>query len=116
VSAALVVWALAELALGVEVRSPAFGGQASQEIGGANVAVTALLASLAGWGLLALLERFTARARGVWTLVAALVLLASFATPLSGEGIPTATRAALLAMHAAVAAVLVPVMRRTSAR
>jgi hypothetical protein len=36
-----------------------------------------LVAALAGWALLALLERFTARARTIWTAIALLVALLS---------------------------------------
>lgn len=75
------------------------------------VAVVALLASLAGWALLAALERFGPRhARAVWAVTAGAVLAASF-LPLTGDGMDAGTRAALALMHLAVAAVLIPGLR-----
>jgi Family of unknown function (DUF6069) len=47
----------------------------------AIVAATSLVAALAGWALLTMLERFTARA--IWTAIAVLVALLSLAGPLS---------------------------------
>ncbi|HVM13252.1 MAG TPA: PPOX class F420-dependent oxidoreductase [Egibacteraceae bacterium] len=116
VTAALTVWAATEILLGVDLRSPAFGAQPSHDIGAANVVVAATAASLAGWVFLAVLERFTSRARVVWTVTALLVLLVSLGSPLGGEGISPVIQAALVSMHLAVAAVLTPVMGRTSTR
>ncbi|MDU0302901.1 DUF6069 family protein [Streptomyces sp. PAL114] len=83
-------------------------GEETLDLGAAPVAVVALLASLAGWALLAALERFgVRRARAVWTGVAVAVLTVSF-LPLTGDGMDTATRTALALMHLAVAAVLIP--------
>lgn len=112
--AALAVWVLAEGVFGVEVRAAANGGAASYDIGQAMVAVTSGLAALAGWGLLAALEHFVIRARAIWTVVASLVLVGSFAGPLASSGITGANRGALLAMHIAVGAVLIPGMYRTA--
>ena len=67
---------------------------------------------LLGWGTLALLERFTARAVAIWTGLAVAVALLSI-VPIFLEGASTATRVALTVLHLAVAAVLVPVFRRT---
>jgi len=44
------------------------------DVGIINVIVSALLAGLAGWALLTLLGRFTARARAIWRAVAVTVL------------------------------------------
>jgi hypothetical protein len=79
-----------------------------------NVVISAAAASLAGWGLLAVLERFTARARTVWTVIAALAMLVSLGAPLSGTGITGANRAWLALMHVAVGAVFIPLLARTS--
>ena len=114
VLAALAVWMLAEGVFGVDVRAPASFGRASYDIGPPLVAVGSGLTAFAGWGLLAVLEHFVARARAIWTAVASVVLVASFATPLSGSGSTGASRATLLAMHVAVGAVLIPAMRRTA--
>jgi hypothetical protein len=110
---ALVVWLIAGLA-DVEVRSPAFGSQASMEIGAGFVIVISLLAGLAGWTLLAVLERFTARPRTVWVVIAAVVLLLSLGGPWSGTDITTGSRLTLTLMHLAVGAVLIPLLARTA--
>ena len=59
------------------------GSEELQSITPALVAGTSLVTALAGWGLLALLERFTARPRTIWTAIAVLVGLLSLAGPLS---------------------------------
>lgn len=70
--------------------------------------VSAVIAvSLAGWGLLALLERRTDRARRIWTTVAVAVLLISL-VPLPTVEATTATRVYLALMHIAVGVVLIP--------
>src|SRR5438093_12556193 len=83
VVAALGVWVVAELALGLQLRSPAFARSGdSFEIGPATIALTALLLSLAGWALMAVLERFTVRAARIWLVIAVLALVASLSGPL----------------------------------
>ncbi|MBM0227500.1 hypothetical protein JNW87_20255 [Micromonospora sp. ATA51] len=77
--------------------------------------MVALAAALAGWALLALLERLLPRsARLVWTITAVGVLLVSLA-PLLAPGMDAATRIILGALHVAVATVLIPVMTRSAA-
>lgn len=115
-ASALAVWAVAELALGVDLRSPATSAQPSHDIAATHVAVAAATSSLAGWALLAVLERLTARARTVWTVIAAAVLVVSLGAPLSGAEITAADQAVLVALHITVAAVLVPALRRSSAQ
>jgi hypothetical protein len=78
------------------------------------VTVTSGVASLAAWGLLALLERLTAHPRTLWTAIAVLALLISLGGPLSGTGITSANRVALALMHLSVAAVLIPLLPRTA--
>jgi hypothetical protein len=83
------------------------------EIGLAAVLSVAFLAAVAGWGTLALLERLTRSARGVWAAIAILVLLVSFA-PVSTSGLDAMTRVTLSALHISVAAVVIPMLLRTS--
>ena len=66
--------------------------------------------------MLAALERLTPHARRIWLVVALVGLAASLAMPLSGTGVSSENRAVLVLMHVAVAAVLVPVLYRTSPR
>jgi hypothetical protein len=49
----------------------------THDVGVGTVAVTSGAASLAGWALLALLEKVTRRAVAIWTAVASVVFLLS---------------------------------------
>jgi len=108
--AAVAVWAIEVPILGIRLETQ-FGNTAPQGVGTGLVVVSALAGSLAGWGLLALLERRFARARTIWTGIAIAVLLASFSAPISA-GTTITTKVALAMMHLAVAAVLIPTLRR----
>ncbi|MEV5101538.1 DUF6069 family protein [Streptomyces massasporeus] len=104
VLAPVVVWLVAEPVLGHRLRIA--DREQRLDIGAVHVAVVALFASLAGWALLAALERFGVR-RAIWTGVAVAVLAVSF-LPLLGDGMDGGTRTSLALMHLAVAAVLIP--------
>ena len=116
VLAALAVWLVADPLLGVELAAPTRpGSKQLLSITPALVAGTSLAAALAGWGLLALLERFTARPRTSWTAIAVLVGLLSLAGPLSTIAPTTVANGLSLAlMHLAVAAVLIPGLAATA--
>ncbi|WP_283136461.1 DUF6069 family protein [Rhizohabitans arisaemae] len=86
-------------------------GQPPMSIGVHMVLTTALAGALAGLGSHALLTRFSARGRTAWTALALVALLLSFAPLLTVEA-ATGTIVALAAMHVAVAAVLIPGLRR----
>lgn len=116
VVAALAAWAIAAPALDVHLQAPTMGGQPGQEIGPLAVGIVALVASLAGWALLALLERFATHARRAWILTALTVLILSLGGPFSGTGVDVSSRVWLATMHVAVAAVLIPSLGRTSPR
>ena len=104
---ALAVWAVAR-GLGVDITSPQMGTNPVAQIGIGHVAAATIAAAVTGWAGLAVLERLVpARARMIWLVVAAIVLLASLGAPLTGAGITASTRAALVAMHLAVGAALV---------
>ena len=79
----------------------------------AAVVLVTVVAGLAAWGLLALLERFTRRAATAWTWIAGAVLLISLLGPI-GSAIGVGATAALVAMHLATGAVLIPLMARSS--
>jgi hypothetical protein len=112
-AAALAVWAAArpEAALTIHLGT----GPKIVHVGLVSVAAAAVLAGLAGWGLLAALERLTAHPRTAWTTIALAVLVVSLTGPLSA-GISDPTKAALACMHLAAAGVLIPVLARTSVR
>lgn len=107
--AALVVWLVAVPLLGVELRVAAPTG--TQAVGAVAVVTFALGAALLGWALLVVLERFTHRAVTIWTTVALVLLLASLVPPFF-SATTTAGGVVLALMHLAVAAVLVPAVRR----
>ncbi|MCZ7475615.1 DUF6069 family protein [Micromonospora sp. WMMC273] len=111
--AALLGWVVAVPVAGVELITRS--GSADQRVTPVAVVVSTLLAGLAGWALLALLERLTARARTAWTVVAGLVLLVSLLGPLGG-GVGGAATLTLVALHLVAAAVLITGLRRTAAR
>lgn len=114
VGAALALWAVVELAFDHDLRGPAAGAATVLDVGPAQVLAGSLLAALAGWGLLALLERVIARARDLWAVIAVVVLIGSLGGPLSGTGVTTADRWALVGLHLVVGVVLIPLLYRTS--
>ncbi|HEV2999102.1 MAG TPA: DUF6069 family protein [Solirubrobacteraceae bacterium] len=115
--AALCVYVLATAAFDLDLRQPAFqAGKDAQDLSAGWAAVVAAFAALAGWGLLALLERFTERAPRVWAVLAGLVFLLTLGGPFSGHGVSDDNRLALLAMHVAVAAVVIPLLYRSASR
>ncbi|GLZ03563.1 hypothetical protein Acsp03_10300 [Actinomadura sp. NBRC 104412] len=113
VLAAVLVWLVARTVFDQDlvVRQP---GREATEVDIGPVLVFAVVPSLAGWALLAVLERFAAaRARVVWTVVAVAVLLLSFVPILQVEA-TGATKAALALMHVVVGAALIPGFWRTA--
>ena len=81
-----------------------------------SVVAVSLLASLLGWGLLALLERLVSRrALTAWTVVAVVVLMLSLSGPLTAAT-NAAVAIALVLMHLVVGAVLIMGLRRTTVR
>jgi hypothetical protein len=113
--APLLVWLVARIGFGLDVRSPTYDGQ-HFEIGPIQVLITALVPALLGWGLLALLEGVTVHARLVWILVALTGLILSLSGPLSGTSISTGGRMTLILMHLAVGVVLIPGLASTVRR
>jgi hypothetical protein len=87
-------------------------GDDEQTIGVVAVIVVTALAGLAAWGLLALLERVTARARTMWTAVAVVVFLLSLLGPL-GSGVGMSSKVVLALMHLGAATTIVPLMLRS---
>jgi hypothetical protein len=110
--AAAAVWVVAVRLLGTHLLVR-FGAGAPQTVGIDFVVGATLVASLCAWGLLALLERRTSRARTIWTVVAVVVLLVSLSLPLTA-GVAVSTKAALALMHIAAASVLIPSLRSKS--
>ena len=77
---ALGVWAVAGPLGGVNL-SVHLGSASDQHVGPATVTIVSILAGLAAWGLLAVLERFTHRARVIWIAIAPVAMVLSLAGP-----------------------------------
>ena len=107
--ATLVVWAVEALLLGIDLRARPFPGVAAQVVGPPAIATTTLLAGLAAWALLAILERVSPSGRTVWIAVAVVALLVSLAGPLGG-GVTASAAAGLACMHLVAAAILIPLL------
>ena len=85
-AAALAVWAIASQVAGLDVRLSA--GALPGHVAAVTVAVVTVLAGLAGWAVLALLERVVPlRAGRAWTVLAAAVLAVSLTGPLDASPI-----------------------------
>ncbi|MEV4570932.1 DUF6069 family protein [Nonomuraea sp. NPDC049419] len=102
--AALVVWAVAVPMAGVALTVRMGGGV--QEVGPVSVVVASLAIGLAGWALLAVLERVASRPGRVWTVVALAVLVLSLLGPLGGA-VGGGAMSVLVVMHVVVGGVLV---------
>ncbi|MBE1490794.1 DUF6069 family protein [Plantactinospora soyae] len=101
---ALLLWAVNDPWGGIDLAVRQGGG--TRHIDPAAVAVSALIAGLAAWGLLALLERTVGRPVLTYRIIASIVLLLSLAAPL-GSGVDTSSRLVLLGMHLTVGAILI---------
>jgi hypothetical protein len=106
--AATVPWVVARIA-GVEL-DVVSGGLPPMVVSLPMVLAAALGASLAAWGLLAVLERRTGSAQRTWTIIAVLVLLLSL-VPLPAVEATTAVKMYLASMHLVVGAVLIAGLR-----
>jgi len=113
-AAAVAIWVVA-IAAGADLTVSFGSGQPIQKVTVINVVVAALVGSLAGWGLLALLRRFTTNARAIWTVIAIVFALFSLGGPLSTIS-SAGTKVSLVAMHLAVATVTIVGLRRTRGR
>lgn len=113
--AAVLAWLIAVPIVGIDLLVRP-GGGAAQQVGLGSVVAVSLLASLLGWGLLALLERLVSRrALTAWTVVAVVVLMLSLSGPLTAAT-NAAVAIALVLMHLVVGAVLIMGLRRTTVR
>lgn len=90
----------------------ATAGSDDQSIEFPQVILVTALAGLAAWGLLALLERATSRAKNVWTAIAVIVFVVSLFGPL-GSGVDTSSKVVLACLHVGAAATIIPLMLRS---
>lgn len=103
--AALVVWAVADLLLGIPLVAQGPPDSPPMEIGAVPTLVVAVGSGLAGWGLLAALERYVPRGRTVWVVIAVAVVLLSLVPVAGAQG--TAAQMVLGLQHLLVGAVVV---------
>jgi hypothetical protein len=109
---ALLLWVVNDPWAGIDLAVKQ--GDTVQPVGPVAVVVAALVAGLAAWGVLALLERTVRRPALTYRIIASVVLLLSFLGPLSGVGL--SSKLVLLAMHVTVGAALIiglPARRRS---
>ncbi|ONI74569.1 hypothetical protein BWI15_12745 [Kribbella sp. ALI-6-A] len=110
-AATVATWAVLAPLAGIELKAEQ--GSSTTEVTGVAVFLAATVSALAGWGLLALLERRTVNARKIWTMLAVAACVLSLGSPLvSGIGIGAKLGLALL--HLVVGAVVVLGLRRTA--
>lgn len=83
----------------------------TRQVSNLAVTLTSLVAGLAGWATLAILERWTRHARRLWTAIACLVFVVSLAGPLAA--VDTAATIVLLTLHSLVAAIVIWGLRRS---
>jgi uncharacterized protein DUF6069 len=103
--AAVLLWIIAVPVGGTDLLTETAAGSPPAEVPFAGVIISPLFLGLVGWGLLALLERFSSKGRMIWTIIAVVVLLVSFAGPATAT--TTGAMLWLSAMHVAVGGILI---------
>lgn len=111
----LAIWLIAHPLAGVDLTVSTRAGTHVEQIGPASVAFATLLAGLAAWGMLAVLERVARRPRMTWTVIASTTLALSLAGPI-GLGQTNSAIAMLTCMHLAAAGILIPTLARSTPR
>jgi hypothetical protein len=114
VGAVIVLWLFGRV-LDVDLVVDQGNGREPGRIGLPLAVGMALVISLLGWGVRAGLDRVTRRSAGIWAGLAVGVLVLSL-LPVLTVGASGGTRAVLAAMHLAVAAALIPVFGRATAK
>lgn len=107
--AALVLWVVLDPLFGLELA--ARSGESIRQVGPADITFATVVVGLAGWGLLAGLGRVALKARGIWTIVASVVLALSLLGTFAG--VTTSVTVALMALHLLVGVLLIVGFRRT---
>ncbi|MGH3936576.1 MAG: DUF6069 family protein [Pseudonocardiaceae bacterium] len=111
VLAAVMVWTIAVVGLDLRVTVPETPGSPNRrDLQFGSVLSTAVVATVAGWALLALLERITSRARTIWTAIAVTVLLLTLPYL---PGFTATERVVIALIHLTLAAILITGLRRT---
>jgi hypothetical protein len=111
-AATFTVWTVAAGVCGVDLVVDT--GSGHTVVTPSAVVLSTVVAGLAGWALLALVERLARRPAAVWSGIAGAVLLISLLGPL-GSAVGAGATAALIAMHLVAGAALIPIMSRSTA-
>lgn len=106
-AAAALVWCLATLVASVDLTVRT--GSGSQPVNVVSVIVTSIVVTLAGAGLLQVLDRRTRRGLAIWTWVALTVLAMSLTGPLAATS--PAAGVTLVALHLLVGGVVIVGLR-----
>ncbi|MDN5915363.1 MAG: DUF6069 family protein [Pseudonocardia sp.] len=106
----LAVWAVGRLAGADYVLDPS----AAVTIDAMTTTVITLVVAALGWGVLALLERVTRHAAGIWVGIATIVVIASMVPIFFVDATPS-TQVSLFFVHLAVAALVPGLLRARSA-
>jgi hypothetical protein len=110
VLAAVIGWAILGPLAGITLEARQGG---LMHVGAIAVFVASAVAAFAGWGLLAILERRTARARDTWTVIATIVCVLSLGSPLT-NGIGLGAKLGLASLHLVVGVTVIVGFRRTA--
>jgi hypothetical protein len=108
----VIAWTFLDQVSGVDMAVKS--GSSVSHVGVVAVALTALCAGLAGWGLLAWLERTVKRPRRTWTIIAVAALVLSLLGPLGG--VNAAAMEALAALPLTAATSIIVGLRRSTRR
>lgn len=102
--AASAIWVVAVPVAGFKI--DVHFGTSTRAVGLASILIVPLIAGGAGWALLAILERMTARARSIWTILGWSILVLSVLGPLC-LGVGASSAVTLITMHIAVGVTLI---------
>lgn len=102
-AAALVLWAAATPIADIDLTVDQAGTPLT--VGPVLIVLACLIVGSAAWGLLAILERSTARASLIWSIIAAAVLAFSLTGPLAAA--TTAAMLVLMGMHVVTGGILI---------
>jgi hypothetical protein len=108
-----VVWAILDRAMD-GLTQPGFGSHGPERLGIVVVVVASLVGGVLAWTALVVVERVLQRGRRTWFAIVSVALVLSLGGPLSGTGVTTGDRMALVLLHATVAAIILPLLYRSA--